>query len=336
MEVIVPAAGRSSRFPNMKPKYLLYDYKGDLMLKNAVGAYDNVTVGILKEHDELYDASNHIKLAIPHAKIIILDEITSGPAVTVYEILRKANISEGPILIHDCDSFFTHAIPDQNYVCVTSIHEHDVLKKLQSKSFVRYNENEMVIDIIEKQIVSDTFCVGGYFFQNASDFLQSFLDLYGIIKGELYVSHVIQDCLERGVPFSVNRVKNLIDVGTADNWFEYNDKPVIFCDVDGTLIKAQPRTEYDKKPVILIKNVERIKEYARNGSQIVFTTSRPHDAGEWTEQLLKSLGFDNFILIVGLNNSRRILINDFNSHAPFPRAIAINIERDTDTLDLFV
>ena len=63
MEVIVPAAGQSSRFPNMKPKYLLYDYKHDLMLTNSIKPYlnYNVTVGILKEHDEKYNASKFIK-----------------------------------------------------------------------------------------------------------------------------------------------------------------------------------------------------------------------------------------------------------------------------------
>ena len=36
MEIVVPAAGLSTRFPDMKPKYLLYDYKHDMMLINAL------------------------------------------------------------------------------------------------------------------------------------------------------------------------------------------------------------------------------------------------------------------------------------------------------------
>ena len=58
MEIIVPAAGLSSRFPGMKPKYLLYDYKHEMMLKNAIGPLlkYNVTIGILKEHDDMFEA----------------------------------------------------------------------------------------------------------------------------------------------------------------------------------------------------------------------------------------------------------------------------------------
>ena len=53
MEIILPAAGLSTRFPNMMPKYTLTDYKGQMMFERAiqyyVGKY-NVTIGILREH----------------------------------------------------------------------------------------------------------------------------------------------------------------------------------------------------------------------------------------------------------------------------------------------
>jgi hypothetical protein len=41
-------------------------------------------------------------------------------------------------------------------------------------------------------------------------------------------------------------------------------------------------------------------------------------------------------LIIGLQNSRRILINDFNKANPYPRAFAINIHRDKDELGDFL
>ena len=63
MEILVPAAGLSTRYPNMRPKYLLYDYKSDLMLKNAISQFEgtkhSVTVGILEEHVTRYDALEH-------------------------------------------------------------------------------------------------------------------------------------------------------------------------------------------------------------------------------------------------------------------------------------
>ena len=38
--------------------------------------------------------------------------------------------------------------------------------------------------------------------------------------------------------FLEKQITNYVDVGTED-WFEYNDRRIIFCDIDGTLIKAQ-------------------------------------------------------------------------------------------------
>ena len=66
MEIIVPAAGLSSRFPNMKPKYLLASYDKKIMLQLALQHYigkHNITIGILKEHQEQYNA---IKIGRAH------------------------------------------------------------------------------------------------------------------------------------------------------------------------------------------------------------------------------------------------------------------------------
>ena len=64
MEIIVPAAGLSTRFPNMKPKYLLYDYKGDMMLMNALRPLRHkgyrLHIGILKEHQDKYNVIEQI------------------------------------------------------------------------------------------------------------------------------------------------------------------------------------------------------------------------------------------------------------------------------------
>ena len=53
MEIIVPAAGLSSRFPNMKPKYLLASYDKKIMLQLALQHYigkHNITIEIGRAH----------------------------------------------------------------------------------------------------------------------------------------------------------------------------------------------------------------------------------------------------------------------------------------------
>ena len=52
--------------------------------------------------------------------------------------------------------------------------------------------------------------------------------------------------------------------------------------------------------------------------------------------MLYSLGFKSFNLLCGLQNSKRILINDYNNNNPYPRAEAINLKRDSDNLSDFL
>jgi hypothetical protein len=337
MEIIMPAAGLSTRFPNMRPKYTLTDYSGKMMfeksLKPFIGKH-HITIGLLREHEEKYNISKYIDQEYgDNIGVVILEERTAGPADTVYQILKKLNLeSTEEILIKDCDSFFEHEYQEGNYVCVSSIKNHEVVKRLGSKSFIITNNQGIINSIIEKQVVSDKFCVGGYKFESVDMFIDTFDTLKSAHVNEIFVSHIIEECLNNNHIFKESMVWDYADVGTAEEWFEYNDKAVIFCDIDGTLVKAQARHTYEEAPEPLEQNVSRLLEMQAQGSSIVFTTARPERIHAHIENMLKTLGFVNFKLITGLPNTKRILINDYNEANPFPRAIAINLKRDTDNL----
>lgn len=338
MDIIVPAAGLSTRFPEMKPKYLLYDYKGELMIHNAIRPFmeaHKIHIGILREHNEKYNAVEILKHELgDKINIIVLDKPTSGPADTVYQMLKSTGLKFNPILIKDCDSFFQHEVSEGNYICVTNIAKHESLKKLGAKSFVTYNDQGVITDIVEKEVVSDTFCIGGYKFQNAVDFITAYEKLS--TNREVFVSDVISHCIGYGHLFTVKETENYVDVGTAPEWFEYNDKPVIFCDIDGTIVKNQGRVgpnNYNDPVTPLIKNVQHLLKLQDKGAQFVFTTARPAEYKSKTRDMLYELGFHSFDLIVGLQNARRILINDYNKTNPYPRAEAINLVRDSDNLE---
>lgn len=340
MEIIMPAAGLSTRFPNMRPKYILADFQGKYMFERSLESFigkHNITIGILKEHNEQYKTAEYIKSEYGDAiQVIILENRTTGPADTVYQILKQTGLSTEEFLIKDCDSFFDHEYQEGNYVCVSNIKDHEILKRLASKSFIVSNDQGIITSIIEKQVVSDKFCVGGYKFESADMFISAFEKLKNAHVKEIFVSHIIEECLNLGSIFKESSVTNYVDVGTAEEWFEYNNKAVIFCDIDGTIIKAQSRTEIGQPPVILEQNIKRIKELIANGSQIIFTTARNVSTHMITEQMLTDLGFSNFKLISGLPNTKRILINDYNEANPWPRALAVNIKRDQDNLRDFL
>ena len=287
MEIIVPCAGRSSRFPNMRPKYLLSDYKRDLMIYSAINGLlgqHKVTVTILKEHDDQYDSRTVLTETFgDRIKIVVLEKPTSSPAETVVETLSRIGPFDGPFLVRDCDSF----------------------------------------------------CAGAYQFAGTGKFMEA----YGALKdqgGELFLSNIIDYLIMSGEVFTERRVSNYVNVGTADAWHDYNDRPTIFCDIDGTIVlnqSAYGATRYDKqtfKP--MQKNIEILKSYKAKGALIVFITARSKVYYKATREMLDQLGFADCQVIMELHHAKRVLVNDFAPSNPYPVSIAINLERGSDSL----
>ena len=178
MEIILPCAGLSTRFPNLRPKYLLTDYSGKLMVENALKNFvnkHNITLIILDKHNKDFSAEKKLREAFgDQINIVILENPTSGPADTVYQGLIKGNIDRSAsILIKDCDSFFDSKEIDGNAICVTSLTKNPNVRNAAAKSYVVTDEQNIITTVVEKKIVSDRFCVGGYQFEKASNFIDA-------------------------------------------------------------------------------------------------------------------------------------------------------------------
>jgi len=226
MELIIPAAGLSTRFPNMKPKYLLADDNGVLMIKRAVG--DLISkyrshIAILKEHDEKYQAGKIIKdLFGDQINIIIIDTPTRGPAETVYNVIKTAKIN-GSIFIRDCDNYWSvDTIHDENAVWTGQLSDNPFMTNVSAKSYVVKNDQNIITSIIEKQVISENFVAGGYQFIESQEFCNEFEYIEKLTTNELFLSSVIDSMLSKGHIFLSRTVINFIDVGTLTDWEEYN------------------------------------------------------------------------------------------------------------------
>jgi len=336
MAVIIPCAGRSSRYPGTRPKYLLTMHNGDLMFEQAARPYvqtEDVHFIILKEHDEQYNVQSIIKKVykdLPNVFVHVLDKETSGPAETVYMVTQ--NLPDTNIFIKDCDSFFNAELRIDNHVCVADLRDNLNITKVAAKSFAVVNDQDMITNIIEKSVSSNYICVGGYGFRSSTEYNTAF-DKLKDQKNEVFVSHVIKEIINNE-PFEIHRVDNYIDVGTYEEFVEYNQqKTTIFCDLDGTVFYNQSKwfdNNYANQPVEIPNAVKYLLKKQKEGCTIVFITSRPKQNEEITVSALDNLGFTNFRILFDLPHSPRMVINDHSITNPYPTALALNVPRDSN------
>ena len=333
MEVILPCAG-TGVFPGLRPKYLLCDYSGKMMVENAaqdyIGKY-NVTVVILKEHVERYDALNKLNERFDNqVRIVVLDQPTQSPAHTVYNAINVLGLDpNAPMLIRDVDAFWNSKIQPGNVLYVAKLSKYPTIRMPSSKSYTITNDQGIVNNVIEKQIVSDNFCAGGYQFNRIENFIKAFLEVQKTLQN-IFISNIVDFMISTGEIFFECEVNNFVDVGTLQDWLEFNDKPTYFCDIDGTIVKTGFEFYENWKPII--ENIEVLLNEYKRGCKIIFCTSRKEKYREITRAMLDDLGFVGCDLIMGLHHSRRVVINDFARSNPYPSAVAVNLKRDDNSL----
>jgi hypothetical protein len=107
----------------------------------------------------------------------------------------------------------------------------------------------------------------------------------------------------------------------------------IFCDIDGCLIEHQ--NHYNNNDIKLLDGtLKKIKEWDRNGYNLILTTGRRESSRKITEQQLSKIGITYDCLIMGLGPGVRVLINDLKPDNKKETAISFNLKRNTGISDI--
>lgn len=345
--------GKSSRFPGMRPKWMLtHPSTGNIMCVESISGidisfFDQIYFVFLKEHEDLYGASNAIEKSIKNTKelckkskfvnFIILDSPTKSQSETVHQAIIKANIN-GFIYIKDSDGYFRSNIEStENQVTYFDLNDIDEINA-RAKSYIDLDSNNRITNMVEKKVISSTFCVGGYGFKSAKDFCVYYKKIEHL-PGECYISNVIFEMMLDGKIFIGNESFDFLDWGTIKSWNDYKSKfYTIFSDLDGTLIS---NTSHLIPPFIgegspLVNNIKSLRKIKSNGGFVIITTSRPEEYRDITEKEINLHGIPCDILIMGLPHSQRLIINDFSKSNPHPSCSSINIQRNSDNIDQYL
>lgn len=370
--LIIPAAGKSSRFPGVKPKYLLTHADGRLMIEHVIDAclesnknqFSTLAVTILQQHQERYQAATVLKQLIEQKykqrykftsfEIVCLSEPTTSAAQTVAHTIteltknpeHKRFSNKHRLTIKDCDSVVEFEVNEDDISVVgVDLQDQDV-RDVAAKSFIVYTGDNIVTDIVEKSVISNIVCTGVYGFQSAVAFLHAYsaLRLYRP-QEELYVSQVMQYMITNGYMPRLQFAKRFEDWGTLERWRDEQARhKTYFWDIDGVICKnigkyGDVNWMSDHNIEFLPNNLKTLKKLYNAGNRIILTTSRPLAAAT---RVVDALRYDHDIhidlrdVIVDLPHSGRVLINDFAPTNPYPSATAINVERDQDNVEAFV
>lgn len=340
MRVIIPCAGKSTRFPVTRPKYLLTMPDGELMLQHSARNWlesNDVTFVIAREHDIKYSVTDTIRRIYGNAvDIHVVEEFTNGPAETIYETIKDWEDCE--FYVQDCDSHFDVSFAEyaKNSIVYVDLNDYPTFSNVAAKSFVKFHE-DLVSTIVEKSVVSNNVCVGGYKFESSDYYKKS----YDIVKSiladtEIFISHVIKLMITEEVPFFGSKASRYVDCGTYQSYVDNQQaNKTIFCDLDGVIFKNQSHyfeNNYSIAPEINKAAVAYLLKQHINGATIVFTTSRPEEFRKITTDALDSAGFSEYKILFDLPHAPRLLINDYAITNPYPSASCLNVSRDDDDI----
>jgi hypothetical protein len=346
--VVIPAAGRSSRFNGLSPKWMRTHPDGNLMIQKSLETFNNQDFDIYlittAEIEEKFSVIEKLKLALPKVNVIILNNSTKSSVETLLLGLEKIgkliNI-DTPLFVKDVDNLVEFDWKNFDMSTSSSVGldvKLQIVNNIANKSFIVVNEDGLIIDFIEKEIVSNIISVGTHYFKSALEALttaQLLLTKNVDQTHELYTSHLIAYNIYSGIEYKMIPAIKYEDFGTQIEWDKVRDSyKTIFVDFDGTLVENRGRYSnpnwFSRNDIPLGKNIDILKRLHANGSQIIITTSRLNSEKEYIREFLLKFEIKVHEIICDLNHSERILINDFFDTNKYPTATSINLPRNGD------
>ncbi len=212
IDVVITMGGLGSRFRKAGytvPKYMI-EAKGKTLFEWSMISLDGYKKDVnqyifIAMKEEGIDMEGFIKekcqeLEIDNYHLILLDYLTDGQATTA-TLAEKYWNKEHALLIYNIDTYVepgqmnSEELKGDGFIpCFKAEGDH--------WSFVRLDEQERVIEIKEKQRISDHCTLGAYYFKTCDLYKKLYDEYYSeeknLVKGEKYVAPLYDYLLSKG------------------------------------------------------------------------------------------------------------------------------------------
>jgi HAD superfamily hydrolase (TIGR01509 family) len=253
MNIIIPLCGIGKRFTDAgftKPKPLIDIFDKTLIIKVIeclkLDSEDKIFI-IYHESLNEFNFCDIILTKHPFIELVPIKKRTLGAAETVLfgieYILEKKDYNKNCLII-DCDTIYnTNILKKIRKVKNNAVIYFEDIENKPIYSYITISNN-MILDIKEKQKISNNANTGAYYFIDIIElqkYCKYIINNNITFKNEFYISCVIKQMLIDSNAFEAIKInrQHYISLGTPDELYKYTDNHLNFLfDLDGTLVKT--------------------------------------------------------------------------------------------------
>ncbi|MGF1579467.1 MAG: glycosyltransferase family 2 protein [Gemmataceae bacterium] len=218
LNIVMPMAGRGSRFKNAgytTPKPLIPIHgrpMTEIVIENLrpSGPHRFIFL-ILAEHSAEFGFDTHLRNWAPNCEIRYVDRVTEGAACTVL-LARDLIDTDEPLMIANCDQWVDVSIDEYLNTLETSEADGLIMTMWADHpkwSYVRFDETGRIVEVVEKQVVSNEATVGIYNYRRGKDFVRAADEMIAKnlrVNNEFYVAPAYNELIAEGQNLVVHNV----------------------------------------------------------------------------------------------------------------------------------
>jgi beta-phosphoglucomutase-like phosphatase (HAD superfamily)/dTDP-glucose pyrophosphorylase len=227
LNVLIPMAGAGSRFEKAGytfPKPLI-EIKGKPMIQVVIENLNidaNYIYIVQKTHRQKYNLDTLLNLITPNCKVIEVEGLTEGAACTA--LLAKDFINnKSPLFFANSDQFVEWNSAEFMYKMQETNADGGIVtfKATHPKwSFAKINSYNNIVEVAEKNPISDNATVGYYYWKHGSDFVkyaEQMIEKNIRTNNEFYVCPVFNEAIKDGKNIKSFNVKKMWGLGTPED-----------------------------------------------------------------------------------------------------------------------
>jgi HAD superfamily hydrolase (TIGR01509 family) len=231
LNILIPMAGAGSRFSSVGytfPKPLI-EVNGKPMIQLVI---DNLNVDanfiylVRKEHYDKYNLRSFLNAITPNCTIITVDSLTEGACCTTLLAEEYIN-NDHPLIIANSDQFIEWKSGEFYHSLNTNGVDGSILtfeNRHPKWSYVNYDEYGNVLEVREKEVISDKATVGIYYWAKGADYVHYSHQMIAKnirVNNEFYVAPVYNEAIQDGKIIKTHQIDKMWGLGTPEDLNTY-------------------------------------------------------------------------------------------------------------------